>query len=311
MITATQEKVIPAPGRHGMVYVDTVHRRALERGRVAEVQGRPHQRGDPRPHRGREGAVQPAAVRGGEDLPEDHPPLGLPRPRRAAHARGRLDVRDPVAPRADRQVRPDDQAQALQRRGGRREGQDQEDRRAGAARRHQARGHERHLDALHHEGARQRALRQRRGQLHQPDQRPRGADQHGQGSRPARRHPQAVPRVPAGRAAQGVSRDPREGDHQGVRLLLPGAGRVAVPELPRPRRGLRQQDARSRTATPRRSCSPTRASSSRSRSRSPSSARPPRASARRSSPTCGRRAGAARRSPTAATSRSRRRSRRS
>ena len=101
MITATQEKVIPAPGRHGMVYVDTGHRRPLERGGVAEVQGRPHQRGDPRPHRRGEGAVQPAALRRGEDLPEDHPPLGLPRPRRAAHARGGVDVRDPLAPRAD------------------------------------------------------------------------------------------------------------------------------------------------------------------------------------------------------------------
>ena len=145
----------------------------------------------------------------------------------------------------------------------------------------QARGHERHLDALHHEGAGQRAVRQRRRQLHQPDQRPRGADQHGEGGRSARRHAQAVPRVPAGHPAQGVPRDAREGDHQGLRLLLPGAGRVAVPELPRPRRGLRQQDARSRTATPGKSCSPTRASSSRSRSRSRSSARPPTASARR------------------------------
>ena len=35
---------------------------------------------------------------------------------------------------------------------------------------------------------------------------------------------------------------------------------VAVPELPRPRRSLRQQDQGARTATPRRSCSPTRAS---------------------------------------------------
>ena len=116
------------PPRHGLRR--HLHRRALERGRVAEVQGRPHQRGDPRPHRRRQGAVQPAPVRRGEDLPEDHPPLGLPRPHRAAHARGRLDVRDPAAARADREVRPDDQAQALQRRGGRREGPDQEDRRA-------------------------------------------------------------------------------------------------------------------------------------------------------------------------------------
>ncbi len=45
-----------------------------------------------------------------------------------------------------------------------------------------------------------------------------------------------------------------------LRLLLPGAGRGALPELPRPRRGVREQDERSRTATPARSCSPTRAS---------------------------------------------------
>jgi serine protein kinase len=63
MITATQEKVIGArTARHGLRR--HVHRRALERGRVAEVQGRPHQRGDPRPHRGREGAAQSPASRG-------------------------------------------------------------------------------------------------------------------------------------------------------------------------------------------------------------------------------------------------------
>ena len=39
MITATQEKVVPAPGRHGMVLRRHRDRRALERGRVAEVQG--------------------------------------------------------------------------------------------------------------------------------------------------------------------------------------------------------------------------------------------------------------------------------
>ena len=101
MITATQEKVDPGarPARHGLRRHR--HRRALERGGVAEVQGRPHQRGDPRPHRRGQGAVQSAAVGRGEDLPEDHPPLRLPRPRRAAHARDGVDVRDPVAPRAD------------------------------------------------------------------------------------------------------------------------------------------------------------------------------------------------------------------
>jgi len=55
---------------------------------------------------------------------------------------------------------------------------------------------------------------------------------------------------------------------------------------------------------------PDEGSSSRSRNRSPSSARPRRASGRRSSPTCGRRAGAVNASRTARTSRSRRRSKR-
>jgi predicted Ser/Thr protein kinase len=57
-----------------------------------------------------------------------------------------------------------------------------------------------------------------------------------------RRPAQALSRLAAGRPAQGVSRDPGEGDHQGVRVLLSGAGRVAVPELSRPRRSVREQD---------------------------------------------------------------------
>ncbi len=93
MITATQEKVHPRtrPPWHGLRrYGD---RRTLERGRVAEVQGRPHQRGDPRPHRGRQSPLQPAPVGRGENLSEDHPQLGLPGARRAPHVGDRLDVR--------------------------------------------------------------------------------------------------------------------------------------------------------------------------------------------------------------------------
>ena len=116
-----------------------LHHRAFQRSRVAEVQGRSHQRSDPRSYRRGQGAVQPAAVRRGEDLPEDHPQLGFPRARRAAHAGTGLDVRDSVAARADLEVRSDDQAAALQRRGSGREGTHQEDRRAGAQGRHQAR----------------------------------------------------------------------------------------------------------------------------------------------------------------------------
>jgi serine protein kinase len=78
-------------------------------------------------------------------------------------------------------------------------------------------------------------------------QRPRGADLDDQRGRPARRHPQAVPRIPAGHAAQGISRPARKRDHARIRVLVPGAGGVAVPELSRSRRGVRQQDSRARS----------------------------------------------------------------
>ena len=55
---------------------------------------------------------------------------------------------------------------------------------ARAARRYQARGHVRDLDPLHHEGAGQRA--QPEPEVDPSDQRPRGADRHGQGGRPRR-----------------------------------------------------------------------------------------------------------------------------
>ncbi len=70
MITATQEKVIPAPGRHGMVYVDTVIVAHSNEAEWQKVQGRPHQRSHPRPHRGDQGALQSAAIRRSEDLSE-------------------------------------------------------------------------------------------------------------------------------------------------------------------------------------------------------------------------------------------------
>ena len=62
---------------------------------------------------------------------------------------------------------------------------------------------------------------------------------------------EAVPRVPPGHLAQGVSGDAREGHHQSVHLLLQGAGRDAVPELPRPRRGVRHQVQGARSEHPR------------------------------------------------------------
>ena len=135
MITATQEKVVPAPGRHGLVYVDTVivahsneaewqkfkadhtNEAILDRIVVVRV-----------PYNLRlseEVKIYQKIIRN-SDFRAHVAPHTL---------ESRLDVRDPFAPRADQQVRPDDQAQALQRRGSRREGPHQESRRAGAARR--------------------------------------------------------------------------------------------------------------------------------------------------------------------------------
>ena len=134
MITATQEKVIPAPGRHGMVYVDTciiahsneaewqkfkadhTNEAILDRIVVVKV-----------PYNLRlseEVKIYQKIIRNSDF-----------RAHVAPHTLGAgVDVRDPVAARAHLQVRPDDEAAPLQRRGGRREGPHQEDRRARSSR---------------------------------------------------------------------------------------------------------------------------------------------------------------------------------
>ena len=63
-----------------------LHRRPFQRSRMAEVQGRSHQRGDPRPDRGGAGAVQPAPDGRGQDLREVPQTLQVRCPDRAAHA---------------------------------------------------------------------------------------------------------------------------------------------------------------------------------------------------------------------------------
>ena len=157
MITATQERFVPAPGRHGTVYVDTcivahsneaewqkfkadhTNEAILDRIVVVRV---------------------PYNLRLSEEVKIYEKFLGRSKfdaQHRAVHARDRLDVRDPHPARADRQVRSDDQAAPVQRRGGDREGPHQEAVRARVAGGRQARGHVRHLDPLHHEGAGQRA----------------------------------------------------------------------------------------------------------------------------------------------------------
>ena len=146
----------------------------------------------------------------------------------------------------------------------------------------QARRHERHLDPLHHEGARQCAVRQHRRQLHQPDQRARGADQHG-----ARR-----PTSPTTRASSYLEFLQDTLHKEYLEILEKEITKAFVYSYQEQAEALFQnyldhaeafvnktqgQGPQHRA----RSCSPTKASSSRSRSRSRSSDRPPRASARR------------------------------
>ena len=205
MITATQEKVIPAPGRHGMVYVDTcivahsneaewqkfkadhTNEAILDRIVVVKV---------------------PYNLRLSEEVKdgrEDHSQFGFRCLRCAAHPGAGLDVRDPVAAGADLQGRPDDQAQALQRRGSGRE-------RAGP-RRSTCRSSKEDAKREGMSGISTRFIMKAldnalsdnvAGQLHQSDQCARSDNLDDQGGGPARRHPQAAPRISAGHAAQGI-----------------------------------------------------------------------------------------------------------
>ena len=70
MITATQEKFVPAPGRHGTIYVDSV---IVAHSNEAEWQKfkAAYERSYSGPYRRSEGAVQFAPVRRAQDLSED------------------------------------------------------------------------------------------------------------------------------------------------------------------------------------------------------------------------------------------------
>ena len=115
-----------------------------------------------------QGAIQPACRRRGEDLREAaRPERAHGRPHRAAHAAHRQHLRHPHPAGAVQEGghEPDEEAQALRRRGYRGL---QAERRARAPGRGRARGHGRHLAALCHQPPLQRA-RPRRRHLHQPD----------------------------------------------------------------------------------------------------------------------------------------------
>jgi serine protein kinase len=100
MITATQEKVVPAPGRHGLVYVDTV---IVAHSNEAEWQ---KFKAD---HTNEAILDRIVVVR----VPKNHPQLRLPGPCRATYVGSGFHVCDPVPLGADQQVRSHDQAQAL------------------------------------------------------------------------------------------------------------------------------------------------------------------------------------------------------
>ncbi len=127
MITATQEKVIPAPGRHGMVYVDTV---IVAHSNEAEWQ---KFRADHTNEAILDRIVVvkvPYNLRLSEEV-KIYQKIIRHSDFRAHIAPHTLEIASMfailTAPRADRQVRSDDQAEALQRRRGRRERQDQEE----------------------------------------------------------------------------------------------------------------------------------------------------------------------------------------
>ena len=108
--------------------VQRAHRRALERVRVAQLPQQQEQRGVPRPHLHRQGAVLPARVRGSEDLREAARQfVAFGRAVRAGHARHDGAVLRAVAPEGARELEHLFQDARLRRRdaeGRRPEGED-------------------------------------------------------------------------------------------------------------------------------------------------------------------------------------------
>ncbi len=185
MITATQEKVIPAPGRHGMVYVDTcilahsneaewqkfkadhTNEAILDRIVVVKV-----------PYNLRlseEVKIYQKIIRN-----SDFRAHVAPHTLEMASMFAILSRLEPTS-KCDlmTKLKLYNGEEVIEK--GRTKKIDVQELQGG----HQTRRDVGNLHALHHEGARQRALRQRARQLHQSDQRARGADRDDQGSRPA------------------------------------------------------------------------------------------------------------------------------
>ena len=246
MITATQEKFVPAPGRHGTIYVDTcivahsneaewqkfkadyTNEAILDRIVVVKV---------------------PYNLRLSEEVKIYQKFLAArsSTPDRAAHARDRLDVRDPDAARADAKCDLMTKLKPLQRRGGAREGAHQEAHRASCTTTPSARAYR--ISTRFIMKALDNALSQNPKSIH-----------------PISVREALIGMVKEADLAEDVKKqyleflqdtlhkvylELLEKDITKAFVYSFGAGRDAVPELPRPRRGLRHQDQGARPQHPR------------------------------------------------------------
>ena len=213
------------------------HRRALERVRVAQLPQQQEQRGVPRPHLHRQGAVLRARVRGSEDLREaPHQLVARRRAVRAGHARDDGAVLGADAPEGAREFEHLFEDARLRRRdaeGRRSQGQDA----AGVPRlRRHGRRHDGHVDALRLQdpvgGVQPRPDRDRR-QSGAPHVRARAA---ARARGPARRDA-----PPLRRARQGLPRAALRGVHrQGDPDRVPRVVCRVRPEHLRPLRHVRR-----------------------------------------------------------------------
>ena len=194
LLTATQEGNFKGTEGFSAIPVQRRHRRALERVGVAQLPQQQEQRGVPRPHLHRQGAVLRARVRGSQDLPEAPDQLvARGRSLRAGHARDDGAVLRPHPAEGAREFEHLFQDARLRRRdaeGRRSQGQDA----AGIPRlRRHGRRHDGHVDAL-------RLQDPVRGVQPRPDR-----DRRQPGASHVRPRAAARPRGPAGRSSAAAA----------------------------------------------------------------------------------------------------------
>ena len=283
LLTATQEGNFKGTEGFSAIPFNGAHRRAQQRVGVAQLPQQPQQRGVPRPHLHRQGAVLRARVGRGEDLREaPHQLVAVQGAVRAGHARHDGAVLRAVATEGARELEHVLQDARVRRRdaeGRRPQGQDA----AGVPRlRGPGRGHERPVDALRVQGAVGRVQPRPdgdRGQPGAPHVRARAAPR---ARGPARRGAPALPRASQGLPRAALRGVHRQGNPDGVPRVVRGVRAEHlrplrhVRRLLDPGRGLPRSGDRARASTA------TRSTPSSRRSRSPSASPIRRTSATRS-----------------------------